>query len=114
MSPPQGNRSGSVVLFLGRGQAKEERAALDAVVELARRAKVRTVCIVGSFLVHVGDPETAHAEAEAVAKLQPLVGRLVLFRASHVLSPELPSGPTTAAMGLVTPVGPVTFRQRIY
>jgi hypothetical protein len=88
MSPLQGNRSASVVLFLGQGQAKEERAALDAVVELARTAKVRTICIVGSFRVHVGDPETARAEAEAVAKLQPLVGRLVLFRASHVLSPN--------------------------
>lgn len=86
ISRDQEKHIAAVVLFVGRGQSKNERAALDAVVELARAAKVRTVCIVGSFLVHLGDQRAAQAELEAVARLQPLVGRIVLFRTGHVLS----------------------------
>ncbi len=78
----------AVVLFLERGQSKEDRAALDAVVELARAEQVGTVCLVGSYLVHLGDHRAAQAEAAALARLQPLVRRIIVFRPGQILTPS--------------------------
>ncbi|OAI54599.1 hypothetical protein AYO44_03395 [Planctomycetaceae bacterium SCGC AG-212-F19] len=82
----QGRRIASVVLFLGRGQHRRDKAVVDAVVELARTARLGTVCIVGSFLVHLGDRRAAQAEADVLARLRPLADRIVVFRIAHVLS----------------------------
>lgn len=84
----QGSRLAAVVFFPGRGQSQSDAAIIDAVAGLAGARRPATACVVGSFLVHLGDRQATHAETEVLGKVRLLAGRTVLFRAGHILSPN--------------------------
>src|SRR5262245_38827172 len=44
-----------VVFFLGRCQRRSDRVVLEVLAELIRTARPASICVVGSFLVHLGD-----------------------------------------------------------
>ena len=77
-----------MVLFLRRRLTARERNLLEAVADIAGEKGVNRVCLISTFLVHLGDRHAAQAESYALDRLKPLHARIVLFRPSHILSPH--------------------------
>jgi hypothetical protein len=76
----------SLVLFIGSRLTGRERGELDDLLEAARRWQTRFVGVVGSFRVHLDDPDVANLEDEVLSRAERLGARVVVFRPGHVLS----------------------------
>jgi hypothetical protein len=84
-----GSASGLIV-FVGPRLTEEGRRKAVGLVELARRCGTRFIGIVGSFRVHLDDPDSEEAEQYALSLFgsgEP-EARVVVFRPGHVISPH--------------------------
>jgi hypothetical protein len=109
LSSCAGHRVSAVVLVLGRRAARTEGAVLDAVAAITEATRPECVCIVSSFRVHFGDQRAAQAEAQALERLKPLAGRMILFRASTIRSPHSQAAARLRAWSYCHPLIPERF-----
>jgi hypothetical protein len=80
----------AVVVFLNGCRSASDRAVLEEVAEVARAKRVKCVCVVSTFRVHLEDREAIRAEAWFLRQLRGVPARVVVFRPGHVLSRHSP------------------------
>jgi hypothetical protein len=76
----------SLILFINSRLSRRERFELDEIVRVARQWQTRFVGIVGTFRVHLDDPDVAEVESYVLSRARTLLARVVVFRPGHVLS----------------------------
>jgi hypothetical protein len=79
-------RVDSLVLFINAHLTGRERRELDEILGAARRWQTRFVGIVGTFRVHLDDPDVAVVEDDVLRRAGNLLARVAVFRPGHVLS----------------------------
>jgi hypothetical protein len=79
-----------VVVFLDSRGIDRQRPLIEALAAFAAEHRVGRVCVVSTFLVHLGDPEAEQAEAFALRQFEAAGVRLVVLRPGHVLSEHAP------------------------
>jgi hypothetical protein len=100
-----------LVLFLGRRLTEDDRCTLDALAGLVAEHGVEVVCVVSSFLVHLGDREATESETFTVARLRGLPARVVVFRPGYVLGPHSRVSALLRHFGPCFPLVPGWLRQ---
>ncbi|MDG3004698.1 hypothetical protein [Paludisphaera mucosa] len=105
-------RRASLILFLSARPSEPERDAIKALLESARQWPVRFVAVVGSFAVHLGDPEAEEAERLVLAQLQAsgLGANVSLIRTGHVVGPNSDADRLLTRLAPFAPLAPRRLR----
>ncbi|HTU16517.1 MAG TPA: FAD-binding protein [Gemmataceae bacterium] len=103
------DRIAVVVIFPGRSSTGREQGFLDAVADIAVEKRVDCVCIVSSFQAHFGDSHAIQAEESLVGRLKEHVGRIVVFRPAHILSPRSRLNEQLRKLRFLAPLVPARF-----
>jgi hypothetical protein len=106
-----GNRIAAVIMFLGRRFGEEERRAVDALAGLVAERGADFLCVVSTFLVHLGDREARDAEAYTLQRLRSLSEHVVVFRPGYVLSTHSGTSALARRFGPLFPLVPGWLRQ---
>jgi hypothetical protein len=99
-----------LVLFLGPSLTSRCRGAVDALIRVAREQRVSFVAVISSHRVHLGDHDTADAEAFVRGRLEGLPARTAIFRPGHILSPHSRAGAWLQRFGALYPLVPRRLR----
>jgi hypothetical protein len=102
----QGWRCASVVVFLGPGLGRTDRAVVDAAAEWAAARSSERVILVSTFRVHIGDRRAAAAEAHALARFRRPGATVSVFRPAAVLSSHSRTRAVLRAFGFCYPLVP--------
>ncbi|WP_165221634.1 hypothetical protein [Aquisphaera insulae] len=96
----------SLILFLTPRPTAEGRRALADLLKAVQGRDVRFVGIVGSFRIHLDDPECEAAERDALARVREGVpdARVVVLRPGHVLGGR---SPVDASLRRLAPFSPL-------
>jgi hypothetical protein len=98
----------SLILFVPPHLTGERRRQIADLLDLACRSGIRFVGIVGSFRVHLDDPEAEAAEQYGLSLLDRShpETRVAIFRPGHVVSPRSPASRTLKRLAPFHPLFP--------
>jgi hypothetical protein len=84
------DRVEGLIVFVGPCLSAAKRRQLAELAEIARRWSIGFVGIVGSFRVHLDDPDAEEAERVARSQFREVApeSRVVVFRPGHLLGPH--------------------------
>lgn len=103
-------RISSIILFLDSHWTQGHRAFIDDLARLAAEHRAEFVCVVSTFLVHLGCREAIEAEDYVLARFRRVAARLVVFRPGHLLAPHSRTVATLNCYGPWFPIVPRGLR----
>ena len=104
------DRVDGLIVFVGPRLSSAKRQELAGLAEMARRWSIGFVGIVGSFRVHLDDPDAEEAERFALSRFRKVTpeSRVVVFRPGHLLGPH---SALSRALRRLAPLSPLIPRR---
>jgi hypothetical protein len=102
------DRVDGLIVFIGPRLSAARRRELAGLAEMARRWSIGFVGIVGSFRVHLDDPDADEAERFALSQFREVApeSRVVVFRPGHLLGPHSALGHALRRLAPLSPLIP--------
>ncbi|MGE3803574.1 MAG: hypothetical protein AB7K24_02755 [Gemmataceae bacterium] len=91
---------GDIVVYLESTPTEAARVLQRELAMVAKVMRPRSIVLVSTYLVHLGDDLARRAEEDAIKRFRGL-GRIVVFRPGHVLSPHSHTGTQLRRLGLL-------------